>query len=178
MELILKETVDTLGEMGDVVKVRPGYGRNYLLPQGKAVLANKGNLAILTKQQAAINASRAQQRQAAEQLAAKISATTITIIQRTGTDGKLYGSVTSADLVAALAEQGVEVDKKKLLLPDPIKTLGSHVVPYKAGYQVAAEIKVEVVPVGGQAPTAAKAEAKADTPETTETPEPEAQETA
>ncbi|HET98251.1 MAG TPA: 50S ribosomal protein L9 [Desulfurivibrio alkaliphilus] len=145
MELILKETIDTLGEVGDVVKVKPGYGRNYLLPQGKAMLASKSNLAVLAKQQAAINARRAEQRGQAEKLAASIAAVTVTVVQRTGEDNKLYGSVTSADIVAGLAAQGVEVDKKKLLLDEPIKTLGSHTVPYKAGYQVTAEVKVEVV---------------------------------
>ncbi|MFH7319071.1 50S ribosomal protein L9 [Desulfurivibrio sp. D14AmB] len=145
MELILKETIDTLGEVGDVVRVKPGYGRNYLLPQGKALLATKSNLAVLTKQQAAIDARRAEQRGQAEKLAASIAAVTVTIAQRTGEDNKLYGSVTSADIVAGLAAQGVEVDKKKLLLDEPIKTLGSHTVIYKAGYQVTAEVKVEVV---------------------------------
>ncbi|MDZ7641666.1 MAG: 50S ribosomal protein L9 [Desulfurivibrio sp.] len=168
MELILKETVDTLGEMGDVVKVRAGYGRNYLLPQGKAMLANKGNLAVLARQQAAINARRAEQRQAAEQLAATLNAARVTINQRTGNDGKLYGSVTNSDIVAALEEQGIKLDKKKLLLPEPLKALGSYVIPYKAGYQVTAEIKVDVVPIGGQAPAASKAAATA-TPENTET---------
>ncbi|MFU8818848.1 MAG: 50S ribosomal protein L9 [Desulfurivibrio sp.] len=145
MELILKETIDTLGEVGDVVKVKPGYGRNYLLPQGKAMAATKSNLAVLEKQQAAINARRAEQRSLAEKLAAGIAAVTVTIVQRTGEDNKLYGSVTSADIVAGLASQGVEVDRKKLLLDEPIKTLGSYLVPYKAGYQVIAEVKVEVV---------------------------------
>lgn len=145
MELILKETIETLGEEGDIVKVKPGYGRNYLIPQGKAEAATKSNLAILAKQQAAIAARRAAQRSDAEKLAAKIAGVTVTIAQRTGEDGKLYGSVTSADIVAALAAQGVEVDKKKLVLEEPIKNLGSHTIPYKAGYQVMAEVKVEVV---------------------------------
>lgn len=144
MELILKETIDTLGEEGDVVTVKPGYGRNYLVPQGKAILANKSNIVVLAKQQAAIAARKAAQRSEAEKLAAKLGSLTVTIIQRTGEENKLYGSVTSADIVAALASQGVEVDKKKMLLDEPIKTLGSHTVPYKAGYQVVAEIKVEV----------------------------------
>lgn len=145
MELILKETIETLGEEGDIVKVKPGYGRNYLIPQGKAEAATKSNLAILAKQQAAIAARRAAQRSDAEKLAAKIAGVTVTIAQRTGEDGKLYGSVTSADIVAALAAQGVEVDKKKLVLEEPIKNLGCHTIPYKAGYQVMAEVKVEVV---------------------------------
>ncbi|MDF1614701.1 50S ribosomal protein L9 [Desulfurivibrio dismutans] len=146
MEVILKETIDTLGEIGDVVKIKPGYGRNYLIPQGKAMLASKGNLAVLAKQQAAIAARKAEYRAVAEKLAAGIGAATITIAQRTGEDNKLYGSVTSGDIASALAAQGIEVDKKKIMLEDPIKTLGTHTIPYKAGYQVTAEIKVEVVP--------------------------------
>lgn len=146
MELILKETIDTLGEEGDIVKVKAGYGRNYLIPQGKALLANKSNIAILAKQQAAIAARKAAQRSEAEKLADRIAAVTVIIAQRTGEDNKLYGSVTSSDIVAGLAAQGVAVEKKKILLDEPIKLLGSHTVPYKAGYQVTAEIKVEVVP--------------------------------
>ncbi|ADH85848.1 50S ribosomal protein L9 [Desulfurivibrio alkaliphilus] len=146
MEVILKETIDTLGEIGDVVKVKPGYGRNYLIPQGKAELASKGNLAVLAKRQAAIAARKAEHRAAAEKLAATIKAAKITISQRTGEDNKLYGSVTSGDIATALAAQGVEVDKKKIMLEEPIKNLGTHTVPYKAGYQVTAEITVEVVP--------------------------------
>ena len=145
MELILRETIDTLGEVGDVVKVKPGYGRNYLLPQGKAVLANKSNLAILTKQQAAINAHKAEQRKGAEQLAARLGAAKVVIAQRTGEDGKLYGSVTSADIIAILKEQGIEADKRKLMMDEPIKALGTHLLTYKAGYQVTAELKVEVI---------------------------------
>jgi len=146
MELILKETIDTLGEEGDIVKVKAGYGRNYLIPQGKALVANKSNIAILAKQQAAIASRKAAQRSEAEKLADRIAAVTVTIAQRTGEDNKLYGSVTSSDIVAGLAAHGVAVDKKKILLDEPIKLLGSHTVPYKAGYQVTAEIKVEVVP--------------------------------
>lgn len=146
MELILKETIDTLGEVGDVVNVKPGYGRNYLIPQGKATIANKSNLAVLGKQQAAIAARKAEQRAVAEKQAAAISAATVTIEQRTGEGDKLYGSVTSADIASALAAQGIEVDKKKIMLDDPIKTLGTYTIPYKAGYQVIGEIKVEVVP--------------------------------
>lgn len=150
MEVILKETIDTLGEMGDIVKVKAGYGRNYLIPQGKATLATKGNLAILARQRAAIDAQRAELRKASEQLAAKIAGVTVTIAQRTGEDNKLYGSVTSADIVAKLAEQGVDVDRKKLLLDEPLKSLGSYVIPYKAGYQVTAEVKVDIVPLEAQ----------------------------
>lgn len=147
MELILKETIDTLGEEGDIVKVKDGYGRNYLIPQQKAVLANKSNIAVLEKEKAAIEARKAEQRATAEAFAKKISDVTVTIAQRTGEDDKLYGSVTSADIAEKLAEAGVEVDKKKIMLDEPIKTLGVTMVPIKVGYQMTADVKVEIVPL-------------------------------
>lgn len=155
MKLILRETIDTLGEEGDIVKVKPGYGRNYLVPRQKASLATPGNIAVLEKQRAAIAARKAEQRKGAEALAKKIAGATVTIAQRTGEDDKLYGSVTGADIAAALKALGVAVDRKKIVLDEPIKTLGSHLVPYKAGYQVTAEIKVEVVPLAAEQPAAA-----------------------
>lgn len=144
MELILKETIDTLGEEGDIVKVKDGYGRNYLIPQQKAVLATKSNMAILDKEKAAIETRKKEQREGAEALAKKIAGATVSIEQRAGEDNKLYGSVTSADIAAKLAELGIEVDKKKIVLDEPIKTIGVTMVPVKVGYQVAAEIKVEI----------------------------------
>ncbi|MGV1099208.1 50S ribosomal protein L9 [Thiovibrio sp. JS02] len=150
MELILKETIDTLGEEGDVVKVKDGYGRNYLLPRKLAVLATKANLSILEKEKAAIVARKKKQRDEAEALARKIAGATVVIEHRSGEDNKLYGSVTSADIAAKLAELGIEVDKKKIVLDEPIKTLGITMVPVKIGYQVGADIKVEIVPLAGE----------------------------
>ena len=145
MQVILKATIDTLGEEGDVVKVKDGYARNYLLPKNLAAMATDGNVAVLAKQKAAIEARKQEQRAADEALAKKITDATVTIAQRTGEDDKLFGSVTAADIATKLAELGIEIDKKKLLLDEPIKTLGTKTIPVKIGYQVRADLKVEVV---------------------------------
>jgi large subunit ribosomal protein L9 len=147
MELILKKTVETLGEEGDIVKVKPGYGRNYLIPKKMAVLANKTNLAQLEQEKATIEARREKQRQEAESLSKKISGTIITIEHRVGEEEKLFGSVTSSDISEKLMEKGIEVDKKNVLLAEPIKTLGEVIVPIKVGYQMTSEITVQVVPL-------------------------------
>jgi large subunit ribosomal protein L9 len=148
MELILKETVDTLGEVGDIVKVKPGYARNYLLPRGIALPATKSNMAMLAQQKEIIDSRKKQQRQEAEALAEKIAGITVTINQRVGEEDRLYGSVTSADIAEKLNEQGIEIDRKKIVLDEPLKTLGLKVVPIKVGYQVTAELKVEIAPLG------------------------------
>jgi len=150
MEVILKQTIDTLGEEGDVVKIKDGYGRNYLLPRKLAVLANKANLSILAKEQSAIVARKKLQREEAEAIAKKIAGATVVIEHRSGEGDKLYGSVTSADIAAKLAELGITVDKKKIVLDEPIKTLGITMVPVKIAYQVGADIKVEIVPLSGE----------------------------
>lgn len=147
MELILTQTVDNLGEEGDVVKVKPGFGRNYLLPQSLAVIANAGTLATLKKESAAIEARRAAMRSEAEGIAKKISGATVIIAQRAGEDDKLFGSVTSTDIAEKLASLGIEIDRKKIVLDDPIKSLGEYTVKIKVGYQVAAEVKVQVTPL-------------------------------
>jgi large subunit ribosomal protein L9 len=144
MELILKETINTLGQEGDVVTVKPGYGRNYLLPQGKAVPANTENLAILTHNRAAIEARIEQERKAAEQLSKKLTGITLEIQQLAGEDERLFGSVTSADICAKLASLNIAVDKKLILLPEPIKTLGETSVPIKVGFHLVTNILVKV----------------------------------
>jgi large subunit ribosomal protein L9 len=145
MQLILKKTIDNLGEEGDVVKVRPGYGRNFLLPQGMAIVASKGNLAQLAIEKVAIEARRKQQRADAEALAKQLEALTITISKRVGDEGKLYGSVTSSDLADKLAEQGIVVDRRKIVLDEPIKTVGETMITIKVGYQVNAKVKVDII---------------------------------
>ena len=147
MELILKKTIDNLGEEGDVVNVKPGFGRNYLLPQGVAVLANPSNLARLEKESAAIEARKAAVKSEAEGIAKKINGVTVIIEQRAGADDKLFGSVTSGDIAEKLASLGIEIDRKKIVLDEPIKTLGEFMVKIKTGYQVTAEVKVQVAPL-------------------------------
>ncbi len=147
MEVILKKTVDTLGEEGDIVNVKPGYARNYLLPQQIAAEANKANLAILNQGKAAIEARKKRQRDQAEALAKKLSGTVLTIAHRVGEEDKLFGSVTVTDIAEKLAELGVELDRKKIILADPIKSIGDTQVPVKVGFQMTTDITVRVVPL-------------------------------
>ncbi len=147
MELILKKTVHTLGEEGDIVKVKSGYGRNYLIPKKFAVIANRANLALLEQEKAVIEANREKQRQEAETLSKKVSGSSITIQHRAGEEDKLFGSVTAADIAEKLAELNIQIDKKNVLLAEPIKTLCEIVVPIKVGYQMTSDITVTVVPL-------------------------------
>lgn len=147
MELILKETISSLGQEGDVITVKPGYGRNYLLPQGKALLANRENLAIVEQNRAIIAAKLEKEQKIAEKIAKKISGLDIVIEQLAGDDERLFGSVTNADICEKLAELNVKLDKKQIVLPDPIKTLGETKVQVKVGYQVSTEITVKVQPL-------------------------------
>lgn len=147
MELILKETITSLGQEGEVVKVKAGYGRNYLLPQGKAVPATAVNLAVLEQNRANIAARLAKETKIAQDIAKKISGLVIVIEQLAGIDERLFGSVTSADICAKLAEMDVQLDKKQILLPEPIKTLGETKVQIKVGFNVNTEVAIKVVPV-------------------------------
>jgi large subunit ribosomal protein L9 len=146
MELILKETISTLGQEGAIVNVKPGYGRNYLLPQGKAVLANAQNKTMLARNLATIKAKLETERQQAEDLSKKLAGITITIVQLSGTDSRLFGSVTSADIHQKLTEMDIVLDKKQVLLADPIKTLGEFQVTIKAGFQLTTDVTVRIVP--------------------------------
>ncbi len=146
MEVILKETIDTLGREGDIVTVKAGYGRNYLLPQQKAVIATAANVAIFEKNQAEIQARIQGEVKVAEALAKKLAGTTLTIPMLTGNEERLFGSVTSSDIAAKLEEDTkVAIDKKNILLRDPIKELGENTVTIKVGFQTSVEIAVLVV---------------------------------
>ena len=147
MELILKETISTLGFEGDVVTVKAGYARNYLMPQGKAVIATEETLAILAENKAAIEARRVEDTKKADAIAKKITGIEVVIEQLAGDDERLFGSVTSSDIVAKLAELDVKLDKRQILLGDPIKTVGENKITVKVGFNVTAEITVNVVPL-------------------------------
>ncbi|MCK9173753.1 MAG: 50S ribosomal protein L9 [Desulforhopalus sp.] len=147
MKLILKETIGSLGFQGDVVTVKPGYGRNYLLPQGKAVAANEKNLSELEENRATFEAKRAEEQKIAEALASKIEGLEVIIEQLAGIDERLFGSVTANDICAKLEELEVKVEKHQILLNDPLKTLGLTKVTVKVGFNVNAEIMVNVVPL-------------------------------
>ena len=146
MELILKTTIDNLGEEGDIVKVKPGFGRNYLIPQHIAVLANKATLASLELEKDAIKARRQQQTGEAEAMAKQLAGVTVTIEKRVGEENKLYGSVTSSDIADKLAELGIKIDRRKILLGESIKEIGEKAVAVKVGYQMTADLKVDIIP--------------------------------
>jgi len=148
MEVILNETIDTLGREGDIVKVKPGYGRNYLLPQKKAVLANTANIALFEQNKAEIEGRLQEEGKIADGLAKKLAGTTVTIAMLTSDDERLFGSVTANDVSTKLAEDtGVTIDKKSIVLVDPIKALGESSVTCKVGFQTTVDITVKVIPL-------------------------------
>ena len=144
MELILKETIDSLGREGDLVKVKPGYARNYLLPKGKAVPATKDNLAVLEQNKAEIQARLEQEQSQAEALLRKLTGITLEFSELAGEDDKLFGSVSVNDIHDRLAEMNIEVDKRYIFLSDPIKVLGEKKIAIKVGFDLEAEILVVV----------------------------------
>ncbi|MCG6929534.1 MAG: 50S ribosomal protein L9 [Desulfofustis sp.] len=144
MKLILKETIDSLGREGDLVKVKPGYARNYLLPQGKAVEATKENLAVLEQNRAEIQARVDAEKKQADALFKKLSGITLEFFELAGDDDKLFGSVAVNDIYEKLAEMNVEVEKKNIFLAEPIKVLGEKKVSVKVGFDLEAEILVVV----------------------------------
>jgi large subunit ribosomal protein L9 len=146
MEIILKETIETLGLEGEIVKVKPGYARNFLVPSQKAVLVNKASLARLEKEKQAIAAKLADQKKRADGLAALLEGKVVTIGKRVGDENRLFGSVTNNDITAALQQAGITVDKKTITIPDSIKTVGEYKVAVKTGYQTTAFIIVQVIP--------------------------------
>jgi large subunit ribosomal protein L9 len=145
MEIILTENVEGLGAIGDQVKVKPGYGRNYLVPRGLAVVANTRNVKELEHQKRQMERKMQKVMQAAELQKKKVESVTCVLALRAGEDGKLFGSVTTMEIGAKLADAGVEVDRKKIQLDEPIKALGEYEVPVKIDAGVVATIKVSVV---------------------------------
>lgn len=145
MKIILREDVEKLGKAGDVVKVADGFGRNYLIPRQLAVPANVRNLKALEHDRRVIEARAKKSRKSAESLAEKLSAVSITLPAKAGEEGKLFGAITSRDIAEALEKTGVPVDRKNVLLLDPIKQLGDYKVKIKAGTDLHPEISVSVV---------------------------------
>ncbi len=145
MQVILLERVAKLGHMGESVKVKDGYARNFLLPRGKALRANKANEAKFEAQRADLEAKNAVQRQGSEAEAAKISGKTFTIIRQAGESGQLYGSVSPRDIAdAATAETGVSVHRNHVELMNPIKIIGVHTVDVSLHPEVTVQVKVNV----------------------------------
>lgn len=145
MEIILTENVDGLGKIGDLLKVKPGYARNYLVPRGFAVEANTRNIKELEHNKRQMEHKRQRMLQTSEELKGRIEKIACTFSLRASEEGKLFGSVTSADIAEKLAAAGVEIDRKKIQLDEPIKTLGEHQVPVRLPAGISAAIKVQVV---------------------------------
>ena len=145
MEVILREHVDNLGRRGDVVKVAPGYARNYLLPRKLALEVTAGNKKIIDRERKVAEAREAEEKQTAEALANRLSQAEISIARRVGETDQLYGSVTSADIAEALAARGLEIEKRKIHLDEPLKSIGEFTVPVKLHRDVTANLKVAVV---------------------------------
>lgn len=145
MEIILRKTIDTLGREGEVVNVKPGYARNFLIPQNLAAVVNTASLARLQKEQAAIAKRLAEEKKNAEALAARLENLTVVLTRKTGSEGRLFGSVTSADIADQLALLGVTVERKAIMLKDPVKSIGESKVIIKVGYQMSSEITVQVI---------------------------------
>ena len=145
MKLILREDVYNLGHSGELVTVRDGYGRNYLLPRKLAVLANEQNVRQLEHEKAVIDARQSKLRAGAEAQAGKINAVQVKIARKVGEQDKLYGSVTALDIAEGLAAQGQKLDRRHIHLPEPIKALGQYEVEIRLHRDVTAKVKVEVV---------------------------------
>jgi large subunit ribosomal protein L9 len=137
--------VDNLGRRGDVVKVTPGYARNYLLPRKLALAVTDNNKRQIEREKKLAEARDAEEKAAADAIAARIAALDIEIARRVGENDTLYGSVTSADIAQALQAKGFDVDKRKIALPEPLKALGETSVPVKIHRDVTAQVKVRVV---------------------------------
>lgn len=145
MKLILREDVDKLGDSGDIVEVRAGYGRNYLIPQGKAMMATEGALKRVErmKEQAERRAELTVER--AQDMAERLETTSVTIPVEVGEEERIHGSVTSQDIADALAERDIEIDKRKITLDQEIKTLGEYTATVNLISEIKAQIKVWVV---------------------------------
>jgi large subunit ribosomal protein L9 len=144
MEVILKEDIEKLGSRGDVVKVAEGYGRNFLLPRKLAIEANKGNKTVIEQMKASSARKSATEKAAAEQLAKQFGDVSLEFSRKVGEKDHLFGSVTSADLADALAKKGFDIDRRKIQLDEPLKSLGEYDVPIRLHRDVTARFKVVV----------------------------------
>lgn len=145
MEVILRQAVDNLGHPGDVVTVSAGFARNYLLPRGFAYEATAGNKKRMEQERERLEAAETSRREAAEEVAKKLEPVSLTFSARVGEEGKLFGSVTTADIAHQLEGQGFKIEKRQIDLHEPIKALGVYRVPIRVHADVRAEIKVWVI---------------------------------
>ena len=145
MQVILKQRLENLGQAGDVVTVKAGYARNYLIPQGLAYSATEGNLRRIDRERLQLQKRAAEDLGAARERASVIEGTSVTFTARAGEEGKLFGSITSADIVEKLAEQGIDIDRKQIVLDEPLKALGVFSIPVRLHAEVRPEVKVWVI---------------------------------
>lgn len=145
MRIVLTEDIDKLGRRGEVVKVADGYARNFLLPKGKALLATDGNLKTIERQKRRYQVRVAKEKEEMEALARRIGGVSCTLVRKVGEHDVLYGSVTAADIAEYLGREGIVVDKRRIQIGEPIKSLGIYSVPIKLHPEVRAEVKVWVV---------------------------------
>jgi large subunit ribosomal protein L9 len=158
MEVILREHVDNLGRRGEIVKVAAGYARNFLLPRKLALPVTAGNKKHVERERKIMESREAQEKGQAEAIAARLAAVDISIARRVGETDQLYGSVTAGDIADYLKAKGFEIDRRKLILPEAIKSVGEHNVPLKLHREVTVPLVVKVVKEGGSAPAAEAAQ--------------------
>jgi large subunit ribosomal protein L9 len=151
MEVILREHVDNLGRRGEIVKVAAGYARNYLLPRKLALPATAGNKRHVERERKIMEAREAEEKGHADAMASRLALVEISIARRVGETDQLYGSVTAVDIADYLKGKGFEIDRRKLILPEPIKTIGEHNVPLKLHREVTVPLTVKVVKEGAEA---------------------------
>ncbi len=158
MDIILLERVEKLGQMGDVVKVKPGFARNFLLPQKKAMRASKDNIAYFETQKAQLEAQNLHRKQEAEAVAGKMADITVVLIRSAGDTGQLYGSVSSRDVAEAVVEAGTTVDRRQVEMERPIKTLGLHPVRVRLHPEVVITVTANVARSDDEAAAQARGE--------------------
>ena len=156
MEVILKEHVDNLGRRGEIVKVADGYARNYLLPRKLALLATEGNRKQIEREKVKFDLKEAEEKGVADAIAQRMANLDIEIARKVGETEALYGSVTTADIAEALGARGFEIDRRKLILQEPIKKLGEFDIPVRLHREVTTHVKVRVVAEGVEEKAAKK----------------------
>ena len=159
MEIILLERIEKLGQMGEVVRVKDGYARNYLLPQGKAQRATKENIAIFEERRTQLEAANLDRRSDAEVVAAKLDGQVCIVLRQASDGGQLYGSVNARDIAAAVTEAGFTIERKQVVLDDAIKTVGLHLVRLMLHPEVVVTVTVNVARSEVEAASQAEAEA-------------------
>jgi large subunit ribosomal protein L9 len=145
MQVILLEDVSSVGKAGDLIKVSDGYGRNYLIPQKKAILATEKNIKALEHQKRLVQHRMSKTKKDVKKMAQEVEALSCTFARAVGESGKLFGSVTSMDIEAYLKENNLEIDRKKIHLEEPLKSIGMFIVPIKLHAEVVANLKVWIV---------------------------------